>query len=38
MNTDKLQAALDELYREADGLQAFHADWQAGLPDRWSPR
>lgn len=35
MNTDKLQAALDEpLPGEADGLQAFHADWQAGLPDR----
>ena len=35
MNTDKLQAALDEpLPGEADGLQAFYADWQAGLPDR----
>ena len=35
MNTDKLQAALGEtLPSEAEGLQAFYADWQAGLPDR----
>lgn len=35
MNTDKLQAALDEpLPGEAEGLQAFYADWRAGLPDR----
>jgi len=35
MNTDKLQAALDEpLPGELEGLQAFYADWQAGLPDR----
>jgi len=35
MNTDKLQAALDEpLPGETEGLQAFYADWQAGLPDR----
>lgn len=35
MNTDKLQAALGEsLPSEAEGLQAFYADWQSGLPDR----
>ena len=35
MNTDKLQAALGEaLPGEAEGLQAFYADWQNGLPDR----
>ncbi|HOT52702.1 MAG TPA: hypothetical protein PLH68_01730, partial [Anaerolineaceae bacterium] len=35
MNTDKLQAALNEpLPGELEGLQAFYADWQAGLPDR----
>ena len=35
MNTDKLQTALGTaLPSEAEGLQAFYADWQSGLPDR----
>ncbi|MFZ3071407.1 MAG: SDR family oxidoreductase [Anaerolineaceae bacterium] len=35
MNTDKLQAALDgDLPGELEGMQAFYADWQAGLPAR----